>query len=120
MPRDEIAPAPCPRRTGRGCLAGQRGNPSIPKTGNKSQRESADDYRGEILRCHGWRVAVCKDNWQWLLQRITRTGSPNGPRWVSESFCRTRAALVHLWQEATGDDGLQLLERLPEHFNERG
>jgi hypothetical protein len=72
-------------------------------------RESADTYRGEIARLGGWRVAECADRLQWLLQRKV------GERWRSESFCRTRSALIRLWQRATGDDGAALGD-LPLHF----
>jgi hypothetical protein len=65
-------------------------------------RESADDYRGEIVRLGSWRVAECADGLQWLLQR------QRGDRWRSESFCRSRSALIRLWQGATGDDGAAL------------
>jgi hypothetical protein len=65
-------------------------------------RESADDYRGEIVRLGSWRVAECADGLQWLLQR------QHGDRWRSESFCRSRSALIRLWQGATGDDGAAL------------
>jgi hypothetical protein len=65
-------------------------------------RESADGYRGEIVRLGSWRVAECADGLQWLLQR------QHGDRWRSESFCRSRSALIRLWQGATGDDGAAL------------
>lgn len=72
-------------------------------------RESADNYRGEIARLGSWLVAECADGLQWLLQRKV------GERWRSESFCRTRSALIRLWQGATGDDGAAL-GVLPPHF----
>ena len=72
-------------------------------------RESAYDYRGEIVRLGSWRVAECADGLQWLLQRKV------GESWRSESFCRSRSALIRLWQRATGDDGAAL-GNLPLHF----
>ncbi len=74
-----------------------------------AHRETADSYRGEIASRGSWRVAECADGLQWLLQRNV------GERWRSESFCRTRSALIRLWQRATGDDGAAL-GNLPPHF----
>lgn len=74
-----------------------------------AHRETADSYRGEIASRGSWRVAECADGLQWLLQRKV------GERWRSESFCRTRSALIRLWQRATGDDGAAL-GNLPPHF----
>lgn len=66
-----------------------------------AHQESADDYTGTVHvfepswgpddRPVQFRVAVCPAGLQWLLQRYRR-GRPNP--WQSESFCRTRAALI--------------------------
>jgi hypothetical protein len=78
-------------------------------------RESADSYRGEIVRLDGWRVAVCADGLQWLLQRRDPANAMAGPRWRTLGFCRSRSALIRRWQRASGDDGAAL-GNLPPHF----
>jgi hypothetical protein len=44
-------------------------------------REANDGYRGEIYLSGDWRIIVCKDAIQLILQRRTRTASPAGARW---------------------------------------
>lgn len=83
-------------------------------------RESSNDYRGELFRLGNWRVAVCKDRLQWLLQRHTRPGAPDGGRWEAQRFCTTRKALIREWKALTGDDGAVLLAVLPEHIKDAG
>ncbi|MBI1416848.1 MAG: hypothetical protein GC146_06450 [Limimaricola sp.] len=83
-----------------------------------STHEAADDYEGVIHRRGQWRVAVCRHDLQWLLQRRSGDGSMAGPRWRSVAFCRTRAALVRLWQAETGDEG-KALASLPDSINIR-
>jgi hypothetical protein len=73
-----------------------------------AHRESDDDYQGEIARLGGWRVSECGDRWQWLLQRRDLANAMAGPRWRTLGFCRSRSALIRLWQRATGDDGAAL------------
>lgn len=59
-------------------------------------REYSDSYRGEIFRSERYRIAECRDNWQWIIQQ--RAGIRHGqPRWDNLSFCRSREALLRLW-----------------------
>lgn len=83
---------------------------------NADHRESSDGFRGEIYRQGVWRVIVCKDNLQWVLQRFTRADSPSGGRWEGQSYFRTREAALRLWRARTGDDGDLLELILPERF----
>jgi len=89
---------------------------NAPSKKFQEHRESADRYQGEIYRLGNWRIAVCKDQLQWLIQRRTRAQSLAGPRWVSKKFCCTRKALIRDWANLTGDDGATVLALLPEHI----
>ena len=81
------------------------------------RRERSDSYAGEIWRAGDWRVALCRDEVQWLLQ-TRRNPRQEGATaaWDSVGFCRTRAALLRLWRAHTGEDGAELLALLPEHI----
>ena len=80
-------------------------------------RERSDRYAREILRQGSWRVALCRDGLQWILQR-RRSGPKEGATaaWDSVGFCRSRAALIRLWRAYTGEDGAALERLLPAHF----
>jgi hypothetical protein len=78
-------------------------------------RESSDTYQGELLRLGDWRVAICRDRIQWLLQRRRPGKAGVGAAWDSLGFARTRAALLRLWRAHTGEDGSELRTLLPEH-----
>ena len=80
----------------------------------KSKRETDDNYRGEIFRSGDWRIAVCKDHLQWLVQRRTRANSAAGPRWVSQAYCATQKGLVLSWP-STERAGILFIETLPRH-----
>ncbi len=85
----------------------------------KVSREVADDYAGEVARLsHRWRVVVCKDNIQWILQRRD-AGNPHSARWRGVSYCVTRAALIHLCgslEEACDPKTMRILATLPDRF----
>lgn len=85
-----------------------------------SHRERDEHYLHVILRDGDWRVIVCKDNFQWILQRRTRAESTDGARWEARGYCRTREALVRLWAASTGGEGEALLVVLPELFSRSG
>lgn len=77
--------------------------------------ESSDAYRGELIREGNWRIAVCRDGIQWLLQHRTRAGSPYGPRWESKHYCQTQKALARLWP-GSEPTGRAFVDSLPEHI----
>lgn len=61
-------------------------------------QETADDYgRVLVLLNDRWRVAVCSDGVQYLLQRRC-TGAKERP-WSSQSFCVTKSALERCIRE---------------------
>ena len=86
---------------------------------NTSHRERDGNYHSVIFSKGDWRVIVCKDDLQWIIQRRTRAGSPDRARWQAYSYPTERDALVRLWSEVTGDDGAYLRSILPELFRSR-
>lgn len=68
--------------------------PVIRRAPRENHREAADDYRGELARLNdGFRVIVCKDGLQWIIQR--RDGWTAGaPRWTGFRYHLTRDALI--------------------------
>lgn len=85
----------------------------------RDHRESSDAYRGVIHLNAEWRIADCKDQIQWLIQRRTRAQSLDGARWVSHSYCQTRKALIRNWASLISDDGTLLFTLLPEYIGLR-
>ena len=57
-------------------------------------RETSDSYYGEIVRQGRYRVVICKDGIQWILQRQDKLA---GARWRALAYCTTRIALLRLW-----------------------
>lgn len=82
-------------------------------------RETSDHYRGEVFRSGGFRVAVCRDDLQWLFQRKRPTVSPGGAAWDTLGYCCTRNALMRLHREFSGVDAVEL-SAFPEHFQPKG
>lgn len=80
-----------------------------------SANERDDHYQNVICRIDGWRVIVCRDGIQWIVQRRRRAGRRQ-VEWKGRSYLTTRAALIREWRRHTGDDGAVLLARLPERI----
>ncbi|MCR9151252.1 MAG: hypothetical protein NXH83_13845 [Rhodobacteraceae bacterium] len=80
--------------------------------------ETADDYVGTVAQLNAtWRVIVCRDGIQWILQR-RKNGGAERP-WRSVHYCQTRKALTRLCATLCGRvDPLALatLHALPEHI----
>ncbi len=81
-------------------------------------RETAEAYRGEVLRLGRFRVAVCRDEMQWLFQRRRPGYAGGGAAWDTLGYFVTRAALARLHRAHTGTDATEIAA-LPERF-ERG
>lgn len=90
----------------------QFSNETTPR--NSSHRESAEDYRGTLYRDGSWRVAICRDQIQFLVQRQRPGKAGAGGGWDSRRFCVTKAALIRDWHALTGNLGLVLIDLLPE------
>jgi len=67
-----------------------RAEPNIAAVAPVSHRECDDDYQLIVARLNkDWRVIVCRDRLQWILQR--RKGERRGgARFDARSNCRTR------------------------------
>lgn len=85
------------------------------------KREYSDTYHAEIVRSEKYRVIICRDDWQWVLQ--VRAGIRHGrPRWDSLSYCRDREVLIKLWTGLQKDVPFRLypeLAALPRNFRGR-
>jgi hypothetical protein len=57
-------------------------------------RETSNRYHGELVRQGNYRVILCKDSIQWILQR--QKGGP-GAAWRALGYCATHEALMRLW-----------------------
>jgi sulfur transfer complex TusBCD TusB component (DsrH family) len=82
--------------------------------------EGSEDYPALVAVLNpGWRVIVCRDGIQWILQhRHMRKGRA---RWDGNSYCQTRDALLRNIRERAGACDLaaiQYLSRLPEHIRD--
>ena len=90
---------------------------NISLTNQGDRREASDCYRGEIYRAGIWRIVVCRDAIQLILQRRTRAASPDGARWEGCHYFRKRDTALRLWRAVTGKDCAVLAAILPEKFN---
>ena len=84
-----------------------------------SHRESDDDYARVVARLDDrWRVIVCRDDLQWILQR--RDGERAGrARWTGVGYFLTREALLRVSRAScvrVDPAALSALAALPEHM----
>jgi len=82
-------------------------------------RESADGYRGVLIDLGDYRVAICRDDLQWLLQRRRPGFAGVGTAWDTVAFVTTRSALIRIHRSHTGRDAQELLT-LAERFKSGG
>src|SRR5690606_3010118 len=68
-----------------------------------SPRERDDNYCNVIAHLNAqWRVILCRDGIQWVLQR--RNGTRHGqPQWEGQSYARTRSGLINACRRKAGD-----------------
>lgn len=83
-----------------------------------SRRESADDYPNIVARLNNdWRVIVCRDGIQWILQRRNSAKTIAKPDWRGVSYCRARDALIRCVAEKISEqitfEGKEALFDLP-------
>ena len=88
-------------------------------TAPSSHRESDGTYHGVVAVLNdNWRVIVCRDGIQWILQKAEKTS--NGAAWRGRSFCRTRLALIRVCGEHAGEiqpAAAAILAALPERLS---
>lgn len=88
----------------------------------ESHREEAENYFAVVARLNDkWRVIICRDGIQWILQR--RAGFRQGlARWEARTFNRNRNGLLCRVNQLAGECdavAMRALENLPEHFGGR-
>lgn len=79
--------------------------PPAPVKKPSSAIETHDEYGGVVARLNPkWRVIVCRDGIQWILQKHRSAGSRSDV-WQPESYCRTSDALRRCVRERAGEVG---------------
>ena len=82
---------------------------------NLSHRERDADYYGVIHTEGAWRVIVCKDGLQYIIQkRRTAAESMSPAHWGGRHFCTTRQSLMRLWERDVRGP-TSMLAMLPDH-----
>ena len=82
-------------------------------------KETADDYRGEVLRLGPYRIAVCRDGLQWLLQRQRGAKAGGGAAFDTLGYWPTRIGLERLHRAHIGLD-TGILVSFPDRIKRRG
>ena len=70
-----------------------------------SRRETDQNYEGVVSRDGDLRIVNCRDDIQWIAQRLT------GGRWRNKSFHRARRSLIQRYGP------LEMILALPEHHD---
>jgi len=81
---------------------------SLGKAPSLSQRETAENYSGELVRKKKFRVAICRDGIQWLFQRQRLRFANGGAAWDTLGYCTTKNALIRLLRSHMGADAPDL------------
>lgn len=80
-----------------------------------SHKETRDDYHGEIFRRGVFRVILCRDGIQWILQRQRPNFPLGGAAWDALGYFVTREALMRLYRAKSGGVAPELAD-LPARF----
>jgi hypothetical protein len=85
-----------------------------------SHRESDDNYLDVAAQlAPRWRVIVCKDYMQWIIQKRTAEPLHRGG-WRSQSYVTSRNSLIRLCASLellSADNARATLDALPEQFS---
>ena len=88
--------------------------PKLQKPNN--HMESHGDYSWVVAILPRIRVIVCRDNWQWIIQRRSGTRR-RGAYFRSVSYHRSRDTLKRRWRGFVGaEESTEELGSLPEYF----
>ncbi len=82
----------------------------------KVRRESSENYHNIVLTSANYRVIVCRDNIQWIIQ-LRRGKRGVKQRWISLRYCTTKSALVREWHSLIGQSH-SLLDKLPDQVGD--
>ncbi|GHE95129.1 hypothetical protein GCM10016455_14600 [Aliiroseovarius zhejiangensis] len=80
-----------------------------------SVRETSDTYRAELFRMGKYRVIVCRQGLQWVLQKQRFKTSVLGAAWRNIGYCTTKEALIRL-QQAYNAPQHPFMDALPARF----
>ena len=83
-----------------------------------SNRERDHNYRAVIHEHGHWRIILCRDGIQWIVQKLRNAGGRDGGRWEGRRYCTTRKSLVRDWSHLTGEDAARLAAIMPELASE--
>lgn len=93
---------------------------AVPRETPTSERERDDNYFRIVARLNDrWRVIVCKDAIQWILQKSKSDGG-HGRQWRGLKFLTTRDALIESCARLCGrcdPVAFSVLKRLPDHIS---
>lgn len=68
----------------------------------QSRCEGSEAYYRVIALCGNYRVILCKDAIQWIIQRRIRGSARGaGARWKALRYLTTRSVLIRDWHELT-------------------
>ena len=95
-------------------------NGGAPCTARPSRKESDDNYHDVVTQlAPRWRVIVCKDYLQWIIQKRTAEPLHRGV-WRGQSYPTSRNSLIRLCAslELLSDHAVRAtLDALPEQFS---
>ena len=129
---DKVAPVRGQAQPGLGCRSAEAACNPNPKPCHRKQfatstfaattHETSDAW-GKVVAhpAPGWRVIVCRDDLQWIIQR-RKNGGAERP-WRALHYCRTRKALLRLCASLCGQidpNASATLEALPEVIGRAG
>lgn len=84
----------------------------------QERREEHDDYCRVICKlANGWRLVVCRDHLQFIVQR--KRGERCGrPRWEGTAFLQTRAGVDRFCRKLNRllPSARRLIDKLPDHI----
>jgi len=85
-----------------------------------ARRETGDDYPRVICMSDRFRLIVCRDNIQWIVQAKVEPTKPRATtRWKAVKYFRTQRALAAFWHglhAAQSTKSWPDLDRLSENF----
>jgi hypothetical protein len=92
-----------------------------PKNSKECARERSDQYNGVVCVINDrWRVIVCKDGIQWILQK-SKSGGGHGRAWRGVSYLTTKRALIEACAQHYGHcetAAPAVLEALPDRISQ--
>ena len=75
--------------------------------------ESSEEYENILFKIDMFRVILCRDRIQFILQKVSGEGTKR--QWHSKSYCTCRKSLARCWRDKVGitipDELLALPER---------